>query len=73
MTPLILAPWVIIQAPLLMLARCVNVVVSANVSDNTIGLSLTSPSGKRYGSSIALPVLGQNIAVTALQKPANGC
>lgn len=39
--------------------------VSANVSDNTVGLSLTSPSGKRYGSSIALPVLGQNIAVTA--------
>ncbi len=39
--------------------------VRANVDDNTVGLSLTSPSGKRYGSSIALPVLGQNIAVTA--------
>lgn len=39
--------------------------VRANVADNTVGLSLTSPSGKRYGSSIALPVLGQNIAVTA--------
>ncbi len=41
------------------------VMVRANVSDNTVGLSLTSPSGMRYGSSIALPVLGQNIAVTA--------
>jgi len=39
--------------------------VRANVADNTVGMSLTSPSGKRYGSSIALPVLGQNIAVTA--------
>lgn len=39
--------------------------VRANVGDNTVGMSLTSPSGKRYGSSIALPVLGQNIAVTA--------
>ncbi|WP_448548747.1 S8 family serine peptidase [Thalassotalea fusca] len=39
--------------------------VRANVEDNTIGLSLVSPSGKRYSSSIALPVLGQNIAVTA--------
>jgi serine protease AprX len=39
--------------------------VRANIDDNTVGLSLTSPSGKRYGSSIALPVLGQNIAVTA--------
>ena len=41
------------------------VMVRANIDDNTVGLSLTSPSGKRYGSSIALPVLGQNIAVTA--------
>ncbi|GAA6204251.1 S8 family serine peptidase [Thalassotalea sp. SU-HH00458] len=39
--------------------------VRANISENTVGLSLTSPSGKRYSSSIALPVLGQNIAVTA--------
>lgn len=39
--------------------------VRANVGDNTVALSLYSPSGKRYGSSIALPVLGQNIAVTA--------
>ncbi len=41
------------------------VMVRANIDDNTVGLSLTSPSGKRYGSSIAIPVLGQNIAVTA--------
>lgn len=39
--------------------------VRANVAENTVGMSLTSPSGKRYGSSIALPVLGENIAVTA--------
>ena len=45
--------------------------VRANVSDNTVGLSLTSPSGKRYGSSIALPVLGQNIAVTAPAESGN--
>jgi subtilisin family serine protease len=41
------------------------VMVRANVADNTVGLSLVSPSGKRYSSSISLPVLGQNIAVTA--------
>jgi serine protease AprX len=41
------------------------VMVRANIDDNTVALTLTSPSGKRYGSSIALPVLGQNIAVTA--------
>ncbi|WP_246027030.1 S8 family serine peptidase [Marinicella litoralis] len=43
--------------------------VRANVSDNTVALSLYSPSGKRYGSSIALPVIGQNIAVTAPAEP----
>ncbi|MBA6291705.1 S8 family serine peptidase [Colwellia sp. MB3u-70] len=41
------------------------VMVRANVTDNTVGLSLVSPSGKRFSSSISLPVLGQNIAVTA--------
>lgn len=41
------------------------IMVRANVSDNTVGLSLISPSGQRYGSGIALPVLGENIAVTA--------
>ncbi|MDI4654592.1 MULTISPECIES: S8 family serine peptidase [Pseudoalteromonas] len=43
--------------------------VSANITENTVGLSLTSPSGKRYGSSIALPVLGENVAVTAPAEP----
>lgn len=37
----------------------------AKVGSNTVAISLTDPSGKRYGSSIALPVLGQNIAVSA--------
>lgn len=41
------------------------VMARANISDNTVALVLTSPTGKRYGSSIALPVLGQNVAVTA--------
>lgn len=45
--------------------------IKANIDDNTVGLSLTSPSGKRYGSSIALPVLGQNIAVTAPAEAGN--
>ncbi len=45
--------------------------VKANIDDNTVGLSLTSPSGKRYGSSIALPILGQNIAVTAPAEAGN--
>jgi serine protease AprX len=45
------------------------VMVRANVADNTVGLSLLSPSGKRYSSSISLPVLGQNIAVTAPAEP----
>ncbi|MBA6390261.1 S8 family serine peptidase [Colwellia sp. BRX10-3] len=47
------------------------VMVRANIDDNTVGLSLTSPSGKRYGSSIAIPVLGQNIAVTAPAEAGN--
>lgn len=38
---------------------------SANVGDNTVAIVLTDPKGNRYGSSIALPVLGQNIAVSA--------
>ncbi|MFZ5656139.1 MAG: S8 family serine peptidase [Pseudomonadota bacterium] len=41
------------------------VAARANVGDNTVAISLTDPNGKRYGSSIALPVLGQNIAVSA--------
>lgn len=38
---------------------------SAQVSENTVALVLESPSGKRYGSGISLPVLGENISVTA--------
>ncbi|HZH42870.1 MAG TPA: S8 family serine peptidase [Lysobacter sp.] len=37
----------------------------ANVGTNTVAIVLTDPNGKRYGSSIALPVIGQNIAVSA--------
>jgi subtilisin family serine protease len=47
------------------------VMVRANVEDNTVGLSLVSPSGKRYSSSISIPVLGQNIAVTAPAEAGN--
>lgn len=38
---------------------------SANVGDNAVAIVLKDPNGNRYGSSISLPVLGQNIAVTA--------
>lgn len=41
------------------------VAANANVGDNTIALVLYSPTGKRYGSSISLPVLGQTIGVSA--------
>ncbi|MBA2238667.1 MAG: S8 family serine peptidase, partial [Lysobacter sp.] len=37
----------------------------AKVGTNTVAIVLTDPNGKRYGSSISLPVLGQNIAVSA--------
>ena len=37
----------------------------ANVGDGTVALSLTDPAGNRYGSSIALPLIGQSIAVAA--------
>lgn len=37
----------------------------ANVGENTVALLLVDPNGKRYGSSVALPVLGQNIATSA--------
>ncbi|OZC03763.1 hypothetical protein BSZ36_12685 [Rubricoccus marinus] len=37
----------------------------AVVSENTIALVLTSPSGKRYGSGITLPVLGEIAGVSA--------
>ncbi|MCM2335612.1 MAG: S8 family serine peptidase [Pseudomonas sp.] len=41
------------------------VTARANVGTNTVAIVLTDPNGKRYGSSIALPVLGQNIAASA--------
>ena len=41
------------------------VVAGANVSSNTVAISLTDPNGRRYGSAIALPVLGPAIGVTA--------
>jgi len=41
------------------------VAARAAVGDNTVAISLTDPNGNRYGSSIALPVLGENIAVSA--------
>jgi serine protease AprX len=37
----------------------------ANVGSNTVALVLIDPNGVRHGSSIALPVLGQNIAASA--------
>lgn len=45
------------------------VAASANVGENTVALVLTDPLGNRYGSSISLPVLGQNIAATAAGVP----
>ncbi|HVF33781.1 MAG TPA: S8 family serine peptidase [Candidatus Saccharimonadia bacterium] len=41
----------------------------ANVSSNTVAISLTDPTGRRYGSAIALPVLGPAIGVTAPGMP----
>lgn len=41
------------------------VTARANVGENTVAIVLTDPNGKTYGSSIALPVLGQNIAASA--------
>jgi subtilisin family serine protease len=37
----------------------------ANVGDNTVALVLIDPDGRRFGSSISLPVLGPNIATSA--------
>jgi subtilisin family serine protease len=37
----------------------------ANVGTNTVAIRLTDPNGVSYGSSIALPILGSNIAVSA--------
>ena len=45
------------------------VAARADVGENTIALVLTDPDGERYGSSIALPVLGESITVGAAGKP----
>jgi serine protease AprX len=37
----------------------------ANVNDNTVAIVLTDPNGNRYGSGIALPLLGPSVAVSA--------
>jgi subtilisin family serine protease len=41
------------------------VIASARVPDNTVAIVLRDPNGGRYGSAISLPLLGENIAVTA--------
>jgi serine protease AprX len=41
----------------------------ATVDANTIALVLISPDGERYGSAIALPVLGDTVVVSAPAKP----
>ncbi len=45
------------------------VIAKAAVPDNTVAIVLTDPDGNRYGSSISLPLLGENIAVTAPATP----
>jgi serine protease AprX len=41
------------------------ITATADVSDNTVALVLTSPSGERYGSAISLPQLNERITVSA--------
>ena len=41
----------------------------AVVDANTVALVLISPDGERYGSSIALPVIGDTVVVSAPAKP----
>lgn len=45
------------------------VAARADVGENTVALVLTDPDGVHYGSSIALPVLGESITVGAAAKP----
>ena len=45
------------------------VLASAAISTNTTAIVLTDPNGTRYGSGIPLPVLGENVAVTAPAVP----
>ena len=41
----------------------------ATISDNTLAISLIDPDGNRYGSSIALPALGETVVAGAPGKP----
>jgi serine protease AprX len=41
----------------------------ATISENTLAISLIDPDGERYGSSIALPVLGETVVAGAPGKP----
>jgi serine protease AprX len=41
------------------------ITATADVSDNTVALVLTSPSGERYGSAISEPQLNERITVSA--------
>jgi len=45
------------------------ITATADVSDNTVALVLTSPTGERYGSAISLPQLGERITTTAPATP----
>ena len=47
----------------------VRVAASAFVNNNTVAVVLIDPAGKRYGSSISLPLLGPSIAASAPAKP----
>ncbi len=45
------------------------VAVRATIGENTLALVLTDPDGNKYGSSIALPVLGDTVTTGAPGKP----
>lgn len=45
------------------------VAVRATIGENTLALVLTDPDGVKYGSSIALPVLGDTVTTGAPGKP----
>lgn len=50
-------------------ADAVTVTARATTGTNTISVVLTDPTGKRYGSSVTLPVLGETAAVSAPAVP----
>ena len=45
------------------------VIAKAVISTNTAAIVLRDPAGNRYGSGISLPVLGENVSVTAPAMP----